>query len=86
MDLIACRLMTVSLALMLAAQTYFVYKFVRLFLKASRDRYISTRDTLAFFCVCRRCAERAGLTQSSDRIEPAVADDVPRRAALFRGL
>jgi hypothetical protein len=44
-------LMSVSLTLMLAAQTYFVYKFVRLYLPSSRSRYISTRTTLAFFLI-----------------------------------
>ncbi|KZV93388.1 hypothetical protein EXIGLDRAFT_768159 [Exidia glandulosa HHB12029] len=44
-------LMICSLILMAAAETYFVYKFIRLFLPSSRDRYITTRGTLAFFLI-----------------------------------
>lgn len=50
--MLAGSLMLASLVLMAAAETYFVYKFVRLFLPSSREEYISTRTALAFFCKC----------------------------------
>ncbi|EJD44089.1 hypothetical protein AURDEDRAFT_166809 [Auricularia subglabra TFB-10046 SS5] len=44
-------LMSISLVLMAAAETYFVYKFIRLWIPSSRDRYATTRATLAFFLI-----------------------------------
>ncbi|KAH7107849.1 hypothetical protein BKA62DRAFT_825282 [Auriculariales sp. MPI-PUGE-AT-0066] len=44
-------LMVASLFLMAAAETYFVYKFLRLFLPSSRQDYGSTRTALAFFLI-----------------------------------
>ncbi|KAG8937316.1 hypothetical protein FRC03_002756 [Tulasnella sp. 419] len=40
-------IMIISLILMLPAQAYFVYKFVRLWMPESRERYAATRGTLA---------------------------------------
>jgi len=44
-------LMLFSLALMLASEAYFIYKFTRLFVPSSRHQYDSTRKTLAVFIV-----------------------------------
>jgi len=44
-------LMTLSIFLMLAAQTYFIYKLVRIFTPSSSDRYVTTRVTLSFFLI-----------------------------------
>jgi uncharacterized membrane protein len=44
-------LMSASLALMLAAQTYFLYKLVRFYQPSSRAQYRSTRGTLTFFTI-----------------------------------
>lgn len=44
-------LMSVSLALMLAAETYFIYKLVRFYEPASREQYATTRATLTVFTI-----------------------------------
>jgi len=45
-------LMSISLVLMLASETYFVYKLVRFFAPESKDAYATTRSTLALFTIC----------------------------------
>jgi len=45
-------LMSISLVLMLASETYFVYKLVRFFSPGSKDTYLTTRSTLALFTIC----------------------------------
>jgi len=45
-------LMSISLVLMLASETYFVYKLVRFFSPSSKDIYATTRTTLALFTIC----------------------------------
>jgi len=42
----------ISLVLMLASETYFVYKLVRFFSSSSKDIYATTRTTLALFTIC----------------------------------
>ncbi|CAL1704768.1 unnamed protein product [Somion occarium] len=44
-------LMTISLALMLAAESYFIYKLVRFYEPASREEYATTRATLTVFTI-----------------------------------
>jgi len=44
-------LMTISLILMLAAESYFVFKLVRMYSDETRDMYESTRTTLTFSTV-----------------------------------
>jgi len=44
-------LMTVSQILMLAAETYFVYKLVRFYEPSSSETYVSTRATLTAFTI-----------------------------------
>ncbi|KAF8654126.1 hypothetical protein AX16_003657 [Volvariella volvacea WC 439] len=44
-------LMTMSLIMMLAAQSYFLYKLVRMYQPESEDAYITTRATLTVFTV-----------------------------------
>lgn len=44
-------LMSVSLVLMLAAMSYFLYKLVRFYQPSSRDAYLSTRATLTVFTI-----------------------------------
>jgi len=44
-------LMSISLVLMLASETYFVYKLVRFFSPGSQDNYVTTRSTLALFTI-----------------------------------
>lgn len=42
-------LMLASMVLMLASETYFIYKFVRMFTPGSRNEYVTTRKTLGVF-------------------------------------
>jgi len=42
-------LMSISLVIMLAAETYFIYKLVRFYEPSSKEEYVSTRATLTFF-------------------------------------
>jgi len=44
-------IMTVSLILMLAAETYFIYKLVRFYEPSSREQYVTTRATLTIFTI-----------------------------------
>jgi len=44
-------IMTVSLVMMLAAESYFLYKLVRFYQPASRDQYKTTRATLTIFTI-----------------------------------
>jgi len=44
-------LMSISLVIMLAAETYFIYKLVRFYEPSSREEYVSTRATLTFFTI-----------------------------------
>ncbi|GBE82305.1 UPF0658 Golgi apparatus membrane protein [Sparassis crispa] len=44
-------LMSISLILMLAAQTYFIYKLVRFYEPSSDQQYLSTRATLTVFTI-----------------------------------
>jgi len=44
-------LMTISLILMLAAESYFIYKLVRFYEPASRELYETTRATLTTFTI-----------------------------------
>jgi len=45
-------LMSISLVLMLASESYFVYKLIRFFSPESKDTYTTTRSTLALFTIC----------------------------------
>jgi len=45
-------LMSISLVLMLASESYFVYKLVRIFSTGSSSPYQTTRITLALFIIC----------------------------------
>ncbi|KAJ7582730.1 hypothetical protein C8J56DRAFT_955575 [Mycena floridula] len=44
-------IMTISLVMMLAAESYFLYKLVRFYQPASKDQYSTTRATLTIFTV-----------------------------------
>ncbi|KAJ3818497.1 hypothetical protein F5880DRAFT_1238308 [Lentinula raphanica] len=44
-------LMSISLIMMLAAETYFIYKLVRFYEPSSRDQYNTTRATLTVFTI-----------------------------------
>jgi len=44
-------LMSIALVMMLAAETYFIYKLVRFYEPSSRDQYSTTRDTLTVFTI-----------------------------------
>lgn len=44
-------LMSISLALMLAAETYFIYKLVRFYEPSSQEQYQTTRATLTVFTI-----------------------------------
>jgi len=44
-------IMTVSLVMMLAASSYFLYKLVRIYEPASRDAYATTRASLTIFTI-----------------------------------
>jgi len=45
-------IMVASLVLMVASETYFIYKLVRFFDPSSRDQYTSIRGSLTVFTVC----------------------------------
>ncbi len=42
-------LMLTSMGLMLTSEAYFIYKFVKMFVRGSRNEYVTTRKTLGVF-------------------------------------
>jgi len=44
-------LMLTSMGLMLTSEAYFIYKFVKMFVRGSRNEYVTTRKTLGVFLI-----------------------------------